>query len=71
MRAANQTPESLPSPARPSLCAAPCSAIRIGQFRVSKLGAGKCWIANSDGEGMETSEAKLAEHIGDYFKREF
>ena len=26
MRAANQTPESLPSPARPSLCAAPGSA---------------------------------------------
>ena len=47
------------------------SAIRIGQFRVTNFGAGKYWIANSGGEGMETSEAKLAECIGEYFKREF
>ena len=47
------------------------SAIRIGQFRVSNLGAGKCWIANGGGEGMETSETKLAKHICTYFKREY
>jgi hypothetical protein len=71
MRAASKTSESPTRTARPSLRGALGSAIRIGQFRVTKYGAGKCWIANSDGEGMATTEKKLAEHIGDYFKREF
>jgi hypothetical protein len=44
--------------------------IHIGQFRIVNFAAGKFWISNGDGEGMETSEKKLAQHIEIYFQRE-
>jgi hypothetical protein len=47
------------------------TTLYIGNFRISHMGPGKCWLSNSDGEGMETSEAKLAAHLEKYFKREF
>ena len=47
------------------------AAFHIGNFRIIQMGPGKFWMSNGDGEGMETSELKLAAHLEKYFKREF
>jgi hypothetical protein len=44
--------------------------IYIGEYRLRQFGLGKIWLDHKDGEGMETSEAKLQEHIKAYFHRE-
>jgi len=46
-------------------------AIDIGQFRLVNFAEGKFWLTNADGEGMETSEAKIEAMLKEFFEREF
>lgn len=44
---------------------------QVGGLTIRKLGAGKVWIINAGGEALETSEAKLAATLTEFFTREF
>lgn len=45
---------------------------RLMQYRASRVGElGKYCLENGDGEGLETSEGKIAEMLGNFFNREF
>ena len=44
--------------------------LRVGGYMVTRLGD-VVWITNPEGEGMATTEAKLAKELGKFWRREF
>lgn len=45
--------------------------IVAGKYELRKWLPGKFWLSNGEGEGMETSEAKIEKMLDSFFKREF
>jgi len=45
--------------------------VRVGPFTVSASEPGKVWIQHADGEGMQTTEAKLAAVLEKFWREEF
>jgi septal ring factor EnvC (AmiA/AmiB activator) len=43
----------------------------IGEYEVSNMRNGSIWLSNELGEGMETPEKKLEQHLAKYFKENF
>ncbi len=43
----------------------------VGEFTLSRPTPGKVWLTNAEGEGMETTEEKLAEALEEFFDAEF
>lgn len=46
-------------------------SIRVGDFLLLRLRGGNFWLSHPDGEGMETTQAKLQELFRGFFEREF
>jgi hypothetical protein len=45
--------------------------IYAGAFRLHNYAKGKFWLSTEDGEGMETSEMKIAKLLKEFYEREF
>lgn len=50
---------------------APAPSIKAGPYTLTHYETGKFWLDNGEGEGMETSELKVENLLGEFFKREF
>lgn len=50
----------------------PLNGIQAGKYKLTTMReSGKFWLENGDGEGMETSEDKIATMLANFFRREF
>ena len=49
----------------------PAPSIKAGPYTLTRYKPGKFWLDNGEGEGMETSELKVENLLGEFFKREF
>lgn len=58
---------------KPSLKAAEAQVFQIGDIRLVRVPQRprKVWLLHRSGEGMETSAAKMADFMRQYFKQEF
>ncbi len=49
----------------------PSQAITIGKFRIVTFHDGSAWILHHEGEGMQTTTAKLEKAIEAFWREEF
>lgn len=49
----------------------PSQAIGIGDFRIVTFVDGSAWILHNEGEGMQTTTAKLSKAIEAFWREEF
>lgn len=54
-----------------SLAKRPLERLTAGRMILARVGVGKFWLSNRDGEGMETSEEKIVQMLKEFWKKEF
>lgn len=49
----------------------PSQVISLGEYRIVTFHDGSAWILHNEGEGMQTTTAKLAKAIEAFWRKEF